>query len=295
MAAEQDFSWRRSIAWAVALALHVAALGALTLPIAPLREPVVLDEKARAWVAVEVVDTRLSAEPVPLEPAAHPPDLPPPAAAPARRAERRPRRMATSTDNEDEARTERSVEASAPPGSAPVAPVPRTIAYLDDDARARLPEEARYSATPPPREGDYFTPGDGREDDVFYRPRALDPRPSRFAQAWRPSGTAVDDWLGRLVEKTTGKVSVPLNAKFSLVCVASAAGLGGGCAIVRNGGTGVIVERPPPAPWERSNRVQCRELRAALESADEVAQVAYFIDRLAALCSGPVEGNQRAL
>jgi hypothetical protein len=115
----------------------------------------------------------------------------------------------------------------------------------------------------------------------------LDPNPSRFAYAWRPRGNLIDDWLGQLVEKTTGKVTVPLNAKFSLVCGGSLAGLGGGCAIVRNGGTGVIVERPPPPPWERSNRVQCRELRAALEAAEEAAQVAYFIERLSALCSGP--------
>jgi hypothetical protein len=161
----------------------------------------------------------------------------------------------------------------------------RTILYLDDEARALLPQENLFSATPPPREGDYYTPGNGTEDDVFYRPRALDPNPSRFAHAWQPRGSLIDDWLGQLVEKTTGQVSVPLNAKFALVCKASIAGLAGGCMIVRNGGTGVIVERPPPAPWDRSNRVQCRELRQALEDAEEAVQVAYFLDRLSALCS----------
>jgi hypothetical protein len=67
------------------------------------------------------------------------------------------------------------------------------------------------------------------------------------------------------------------------------AGLVGSCAIVRNGGTGVIVQRPPPAPWERSNRVQCRELRQALEDAEEAEQVAYFLDRLSSLCSPGTE------
>ena len=179
------------------------------------------------------------------------------------------------------------------PSSDTMVPVPRAISYLDDRARALLPQENLYAAKPPPREGDFYTPGDGGEDDVFYRPRALDPNPSRFAHAWRPRGNLVDDWLGQLVEKTTGQVSVPLNAKFSLVCKASIAGLGGGCVIVRNGGTGVVVQRPPPAPWDRSNRVQCRELRQAMEQAEEAVQLAYYLDRLSALCSNGEARDRR--
>ena len=56
--------------------------------------------------------------------------------------------------------------------------------------------------------------------------------------------------------------------------------------IVRNGGTGGIVQRPPTAPWERSNRVQCRELRQALAEADEAVELAHLLDRLSALCRG---------
>ncbi|MGL6291784.1 MAG: hypothetical protein ACRC2H_13925 [Silanimonas sp.] len=187
-------------------------------------------------------------------------------------------------------RADAVIAAAATPAS--TAPVARTVVYLDDEARALLPHENLYSATPPPREGDYYTPGDGSEDDVFYRPRALDPNPSRFAYAWRPRGNLIDDWLARAVEKVSGKVTIPLNAKFSLVC-GTVAGVAGGCAIVRNAGTGVIVQRPPPAPWERSNRVQCRELRQALEAAEEAAQVAYFLDRLSALCSATDEEADR--
>ena len=51
----------------------------------------------------------------------------------------------------------------------------------------------------------------------------------------------------------------------------------------------MIVQRPPPAPWDRSNRVQCHELRQGLEAAEEAVQVAYYLDRLSALCSPGVE------
>lgn len=282
MASDRQFSWRRSLAWGLSLALHLGLLVAMTLP----SEPVVLEAVADvapvpAWVPVDL-----------LEPAAE-------RSAPA--LADRPRTAAAQVDASatvaaprgvpplvDRAPSIEPVDAASPettaaPSLAP-APVARTIPYLDDEARALLPKENLYSATPPPREGDYYTPGNGTEDDVFYRPRALDPNPSRFAHAWRPRGNLIDDWLGRLVEKASGKVSVPLNAKFSLVC-GTVAGVAGGCVIVRNGGTGVIVERPPPAPWDRSNRVQCSELRQALEGAEEAVQVAYFLDRLSALCS----------
>lgn len=274
MAQHRQFSWRRSLAWAVSLALHLGLLVAMTLPRdadVPEIEARMGVEPAPAWVPVEVEkppeESRVAqpAEWPRVDPQAPDALLPAPIA-------RRPFPDPTAT-----------TDAASPVVAIP-APVARTIPYLDDEARALLPQESLYLAKPPPREGDYYTPGDGSEDDVFYRPRALDPNPSRFAHAWRPRGNLIDDWLGRLVEKASGKVSVPLNAKFSLVC-GTVAGVAGSCTIVRNGGTGVIVQRPPPAPWDRSNRVQCRELRQALEDAEEAVQVAYFLDRLSALCS----------
>ena len=274
MAQHRQFSWRRSLAWAVSLALHLGLLVAMTLPRdadVPEIEAWMGVEPEAAWVPVEVEkppeESRVAqrADRPRVDPPAAEALLPAPIA-------RRPLPDPTAT-----------TDAASPVVGVP-APVARTIAYLDDEARALLPQENLYSAKPPPREGDYYTPGNGSEDDVFYRPRALDPNPSRFAHAWRPRGNLIDDWLGRLVEKASGKVSVPLNAKFSLVC-GTVAGVAGSCTIVRNGGTGVIVQRPPPAPWDRSNRVQCRELRQALEDAEEAVQVAYFLDRLSALCS----------
>jgi hypothetical protein len=283
MASDRQFSWRRSLAWGLSLALHLGLLVAMTLP----SEPVVLEAVADvgpvpAWVPVDLLDPAAERSVPALadrpRTAEDPEDASPNVAAPR-----------DAPPLVDRAPLIEPVDAATPETTAAAvlapAPVARTILYLDDEARALLPKENLYAARPPPREGDYYTPGNGTEDDVFYRPRALDPNPSRFAHAWRPRGSLIDDWLGQLVEKTTGQVSVPLNAKFSLVCKASVAGLGGGCAIVRNGGTGVIVERPPPAPWDRSNRVQCRELRHALEDAEEAVQVAYFLDRLSALCS----------
>ena len=292
MAQHRQFSWRRSLAWAVSLALHLGLLVAMTLP----SEPVVLEAvadvaPAPAWVPVDLLDPaaersapaladrpRTAAAPVDASATVAAPQGVPPLVD-----------RAPSIEQVDAASPETT--AAAVPAPAPVA---RTIPYLDDEARALLPQENLYSAKPPPREGDYYTPGNGSEDDVFYRPRALDPNPSRFAHAWRPRGNLIDDWLGRLVEKASGKVSVPLNAKFSLVC-GTVAGVAGACTIVRNGGTGVIVQRPPPAPWDRSNRVQCRELRQALEDAEEAVQVAYFLDRLSALCSpGDAAENDEA-
>jgi hypothetical protein len=282
MASDRQFSWRRSLAWGLSLALHLGLLVAMTLP----SEPVVLEAVADVgpvpvWVPVDLLDPAAERSVPALA------DQPRTAAAPADASPN----VAAPRDAPplvDRAPLIEPVEAASPETTAAAAlaaaPVARTILYLDDEARALLPKENLYSATPPPREGDYYTPGNGTEDDVFYRPRALDPNPSRFAYAWQPRGSLIDDWLGQLVEKASGKVSIPLNAKFSLVC-GTVAGIAGGCVIVRNGGTGVIVERPPPAPWDRSNRVQCSELRQALEGAEEAVQVAYFLDRLSALCS----------
>ncbi len=291
MAQDRQFSWRRSVAWAVSLALHLGLLVVMTLPGEPVVPEAIVDvAPAPAWVPVDVLDPSAERNIAALA------DRPRTAATPADASATvaAPRGVPAMADR---APSIEPVEAATPETAAAVlapAPVPRTILYLDDEARALLPQENLYSAKPPPRAGDYYTPGNGTEDDVFYRPRALDPNPSRFAHAWRPRGNLIDDWLGRLVEKASGKVSVPLNAKFSLVC-GTVAGVAGGCVIVRNGGTGVIVQRPPPAPWDRSNRVQCRELRQALEDAEEAVQVAYFLDRLSALCSpGNEAGNDEA-
>jgi|JI7StandDraft_1071085.scaffolds.fasta_scaffold33695_4 hypothetical protein len=273
MASDVSFSWRRSVAWALSLAVHLAFVVAMTLPSEPAAPAsIVAQAAAPAWLPVDLPDLRRDApsstpaEPVP---------------------ERVPAGEARQPSVRD--RVPRRVDAMdrrALPNRAELAtPVARTTVFLDSDARALLPQEDLYAATPPPRDGDYYAPGNGSEDDVFYRPIALDPAPSRFARVWTESrGTVVDAWLGKVLEKATGTVSIPLNQKFNLVC-GTVAGLVGSCTIVRDGGTGVIVQRPPPAPWERSNRVQCRELRDALDGADDAAQAAYYLDRLSALCS----------
>lgn len=277
---DKEFSWRRCLAWTVAMGVHAALFLSLSVPLRfDGRAVALVDAEAPRWIDQALV----TPVDVPL-----PRPAPTPEAVASRRSvePRERRRVRTAPAANAVAVVSPEDAASAPP-SAPAtsaAPIPRTITYLDDDARALLPHENLYAAGPPKRSGDYYTPGDGSEDDVFYRPRALDPNPSRFAYAWRPRGNLIDDWLARVVEKVSGKVAIPLNAKFSLVC-GTVAGVAGGCTIVRNGGTGVIVQRPPPAPWERSNRVQCRELRTALENAEEAAQVAYFLDRLSSLCS----------
>lgn len=281
MASDGSFSWRRSVAWALSLALHLVAVVAMTRPPESVAPAAIVGFSAPlAWVPVNLPNLRR--EPSTME-SAHP------------RGETSPQREARAPSARDSSlrRANAMPREVRPIRPDAAAPVPRATSFLDDEARALLPQESVYTTAPSRRDGDYYTPGDGSEDDVLYRPRALDPAPSRFAQVWSESrGTVVDEWLGKVLEKATGTVSIPLNPKFNLVC-GTVAGLVGSCAIVRDGGTGVIVQRPPPAPWERSNRVQCRELRQALEDAEEAVQVAYFVDRLSALCSADaeVEGN----
>lgn len=155
----------------------------------------------------------------------------------------------------------------------------------DDAGRPRLPDEPLYAAVPAAPDH-YRMPGDGSEDDVFYRPSALAPQEDRIALRWAPPASVGAEWYGRLVRATSVKTTIPLGPKFSLVCGASLAGLGGACMIQRNGGTGVIVQRSAdPPPWEKARSVQCRGLREDLEKAEDPAQIAWLLDRLLALCS----------
>lgn len=288
----RTFSFRRSIALAVTLGLHAGALLLITrpLPPEPTGQAVVDPLRGDDWVAVEI----------------GPWDEPPPRSAPARPASTGAGRPAT------RARTERRSRASAAlvrgassptagaPGAADAAGDPGTprpgqgLLAHDGMARPQLPYEPLYGGGPKTATADFHTPGDGSEDDVFYRPRALEPRTTRFAKAWRGDVTLLDEWLGALMEMTSGEVSVPLNPKFNLVCRGSIAGLGGECRIVRNAGTGVIVERPPPAPWERSTRVQCAELRGQLANAADEESLLHLLERLSALCTGNEEARREA-
>lgn len=289
----RTFSFRRSIALAVTLGLHAGALLLLTrpLPPEPAGQAVVDPVPGDDWVAVEI----------------GPWDEPPPRSAPAlpvvstgagrpaarSRMERRTRVPAALVRS-----------ASSPPaqalGTADAAGDPGTLRpgqglrAHDGMARPQLPYEPLYGGGPRAATADFHTPGDGSEDDVFYRPPALEPRTTRFAKAWRGDATLLDEWLGTLIEATSGEVSVPLNPKFNLVCRGSLAGLGGECRILRNAGSGVIVERPPPAPWERSTRAQCAELREGLARATDEDEVLRLLERLSALCTGNGEARREA-
>jgi len=264
MARDTDFSWRRSLAWAFTIGLHAAVLLAL---LAPPRVPegnptllVTLPEPLQ-WLDVEAsVAVAL-------------PDVPETAASAATAAG--PRAVAA-----------RQLAASEPARRTESLSAERSVRLFDDEGRALLLHQPLFAATPAPREGSFFTPGDGSEDDVFYRPLALEPRTTRFAEAWRPTETLLDGlnrWLG---DKLVREVHIPLNPKFNLVCVVSVTGVGS-CIIKRMGGTGVIVERGPPPPWERAQRVQCVELRRELAASDDAVRVAFLLERLAELCVDP--------
>ena len=158
-------------------------------------------------------------------------------------------------------------------------------ALYRDDGRVRLPDEPIYAATKAPPDH-YRMPGDGSEDDVFYRPPALVPQEDRIALRWEPRVSVGAEWYDRLVRATSVKTAIPLGPKFSLVCGASLAGMGGACMIRRDGGTGVVVHRSAdPPPWEKARSVQCRGLRDDLAAADEPERIAWLLDRLLALCS----------
>lgn len=270
MALDREFSWRRCIAWTFAIGLHVLILVPMSVPpghdagqaIAETVPPTWEDRERYVAIDVPTPRARSRGERASMDRA------------------RRVRRADTARIPDTASNADVGVVEQA-------APIARPLVYLDDEARAKLPHEPLYSAEAPTRDGDWHTPGDGSEDDVFYRPLALEPNTTRFEKVWRPTGTLGSEVYERLVRATTAKVRVPLNPKFSLVCGASIAGLGGACVIVRDGGSGIIVERAPPAPWERSNRVQCRALRDALAAAADADRVAFLLDRLTALCSRP--------
>ncbi len=119
---------------------------------------------------------------------------------------------------------------------------------------------------------------------LIERPPPIEYRSTRFAKAWQPSETLIDEWLKKAVEKTSGSVRVPLNPRFNLVCGGSILGVIGGCRIVRNAGTGVIVERPPAPPWQRTQRVQCQQFTQQLENANNAEAAAEALSLLQTYC-----------
>jgi hypothetical protein len=285
--AGRTFSFRRSVAMAATLALHGAALLLLFRPLPPapgVAVPTPAMEALPAWVAVDLGGR------------GEPPAPPVPAGAAARAAGRSASRPPAARRERAPSLPERAAlaETAEADGAARPPVLAGPLPVHDDAARPRLPYEPLFAGAPKEAAGGFRTPGDGSEDDVFYRPLALEPRRTRFAKAWRGDRTLLDEWLGGLVEATSGRVSIPLNPKFNLVCRGSLAGLGGDCRIERNGGTGVVVERPPPAPWERSNRVQCDELRDGLARASEEDEVLRFLERLSALCTVNGEARREA-
>lgn len=288
MAPEQGFSLRRSAALAVTLALHLALFAAMMIPVGPVERGAAASLR-EGFSAVRAGRAPSVEGGVPVD-LAIPNDRTPARAGTTAAA--RPRRAV---------RTTRSGSARLPqprvapfPSADPLpatggAPAGRPIPFLDGEGRALLP--ATLDDALPADAPGFRVPGDGSEDDVFDRRTAVEYAPTRFADAWRPSTTLGGEVYERLVRATTGIVRVPLNPKFDLVCGASIAGLGGACVIVKSSPPGIIVERPAPAPWERASRVQCREFRAALEATTDAAALARLVERLAALCSGPVDGS----
>ena len=279
MASDREFSWRRCTAWTVAIGLHALILVPMSVPLRLDTSQSVVESVTPSWSDreryVPILPSTPIEQPIPRINAATAP------ASARSRSERRRERRALEVAEDAVDTTDFEVGAARQE-----APIARPLIFLDDDARAKLPDEPMFAVGPPAREGDWYTPGDGSEDDVFYRPLALEPNTTSFARVWRPPQSVGSDVYERLLRATTGVVRIPLNPKFTLVCGASLAGLGGGCGIARVTGTGVIVERPPEAPWDRANRAQCRELRDQLDAAESADEVAFLLDRLTALCTG---------
>lgn len=265
----RPFSWSSVFAWTVAIAVHSALAVLVLVPPAQSSWPDPSASEPTASAAVEAIA-------VTLPPRQRPPSMPKPPVAPAMSGGR------PSSPARQPASASTNAMSSPPPVDAEIVPKDR---FYDDAGRPRLPDEPLYAATPAAPD-QYRMPGDGSEDDVFYRPSALATQEDRIAFRWEPRVSAGAEWYGRLVRATSVKTTIPLGPKFSLVCGASLAGLGGACMIQRNGGTGVIVQRSAdPPPWERVRSVQCRGLREELEKAEDPARITWLLDRLLALCS----------
>ncbi len=161
---------------------------------------------------------------------------------------------------------------------------PKPLRLFGSDGRPLLPEDS-FSGLSTDSFSSYRVPGGDNEDSVFYRPVALDPRTTQFAKAWIERGNLLDDSVNRLVEKGTATLSVKINQKFSLVCKVAVVGVAGTCVVERVSGNEVVIQRPPEAPWEHANTVQCRELRDALETAETAEAAAMIVERLSSLCS----------
>jgi hypothetical protein len=171
-------------------------------------------------------------------------------------------------------------------GSAPPLAGSQPLRLFSSDGRPLLPKDS-FGAVGSDSPSGYTSPGGRNEDSVFYRPVALDPGTTRFAQAWIERGNLLDDSVNRLVESGTATLSVKLNQKFSLVCKVAVVGVAGVCVVERDGGSQVVIDRPQEAPWEKAKTVQCRELRSALDAADTAQSVAAALERLAAICGVP--------
>lgn len=263
---ERGFSWPRVLAIAVTIGLHGFTLIWISRPPAPdLTQPL--------WV---VDGTAAPEEAVSYRPISSPPDTIPP-----RRSVPTSARAAVASPGRVR---ERPIETSLAP-----TPVPRNpfdMPVLDAQGRPRLSEHLLAEmVVGPSNNADFLKPTDRSQRRIFDRPPPIEYQETSFDRVWQPQEGLLDEWTQRLGKIITSEISLPLNPRFALVCQVTITGLGA-CRIQRNTGTQVLVDRPPPPPWERAQRVQCRELRDELARAQTTQEAVSTLDRLQALCVG---------
>ncbi len=72
---------------------------------------------------------------------------------------------------------------------------------------------------------------------LLNRNPAIEYRPTRFDQYWKPDEDLLTDLLTRLVEKTTREIRIPVPGRpdSAMICTVSLLALGGGCGMLTNG------------------------------------------------------------
>ncbi|MBE1160502.1 hypothetical protein [Dyella acidiphila] len=127
--------------------------------------------------------------------------------------------------------------APAPAATTQAPPQPAPVLF-DRTGRIILPANPASAPPAPAAAPDYVQRGPQGDTQIMHDQNPVKYKPTKLDPYWRKGGTAVDDALQKLVEKTTVQKTIQLPRGIRIHCGISLAALAGGC-----GG-----EPPPPPP-----------------------------------------------